>query len=90
MNPINRNLLNLTVITLLGSLATATALAESPTQDAAASFKAFDTNGDGMVSLEEFVAQRGNENAFRAADANGDNNLSREEFAKAWSAQGQP
>lgn len=88
MNPINRNLLNLTVTTLFGALAAATALAEPATQDAAASFKTHDANGDGMVSLEEFVAQRGDESAFRAADTNRDNRLSSEEFARAQTAQG--
>ena len=88
MNRINRNLLNLTATTLLSALAAATALAEPSTQDAAASFKTHDGNGDGMVSLEEFVAQRGDESAFRAADANGDNRLSGEEFAKAMTTKG--
>lgn len=88
MSPINRNLLNLTVTTLLGTLAAATALAEPAMQDAGASFKTHDANGDGTVSLEEFVAEGGDEKAFRAADANRDNRLSSEEFAKARTAQG--
>lgn len=88
MNVFDRNLLNLTMTTLLSTLAAGTALAEPATTDVAPSFKTYDSNGDGAVSLEEFVAQRGDEKAFRAADANRDNRLSSEEFVKATTAQG--
>jgi len=50
---------------------------------AAPDFKAYDSNGDGTVSLEEFQAQGGQEQAFRAGDANRDNRLSSDEFTLA-------
>ncbi|WP_018079252.1 BON domain-containing protein [Thiobacillus denitrificans] len=50
---------------------------------AASDFKAYDSNGDGTVSLEEFQAQGGQEQAFRAGDANRDNRLSSDEFTLA-------
>ena len=90
MNVFDRNLLNLTVTTLLSTLAAAAAHAEPAAQDIAPSFKAHDRDGDGMLSPEEFVARRGDEKAFRPADADRDNRLSSEEFAKAGAAQGRP
>ena len=51
--------------------------------------KKLDTNGDGNISKEEFLAgERAKENPERAGqhfdklDANGDGNISRDEFAK--------
>lgn len=90
MNAFDRNLLNLTMTTLLSTLAAATALAEPATEDVAPSFKTHDSDGDGMVSLEEFVAQRGDKMAFQAADANRDNRLSSEEFDKVSTAKDRP
>lgn len=46
-------------------------------------FKSTDSNGDGMVSLEEFVAQGGHEQAFREGDANRDSRLGIDEYTKA-------
>ena len=83
MNPINRNLLNLTLAAVLSTLATGTALAEPAAKAAPVTLKDFDSNGDGKVSEEEFRAVGGSDLEFRKADANGDNMLSSEEFAKA-------
>jgi hyperosmotically inducible protein len=83
MNHINRSLLNLTLATVLSTLAAGTALAEPAAKAAPASFKDYDSNGDGTVSQEEFRALGGNEQTFRKADANSDNMLSSEEFARA-------
>jgi hyperosmotically inducible protein len=82
MNPFNRNLLNLTITTLMSTLAAGTALAEPATKAAPPSFKDHDSNGDGMVSLEEFRARGGSEQAFSEGDANRDNRLSSDEFIK--------
>jgi len=90
MNIFDRNLLNLTITTLLSTLAAATAHAEPATQSVAPSFKAQDRDGDGTLSREEFVAGHGDEKAFRAADADGDNRLSSEEFARTSVAQTRP
>lgn len=66
-------------LTLLAAFAAAPALA-APVMP---NFKAADSNGDGMVSPEEFQAQGGQEQAFREGDANHDQRLSSDEYAKA-------
>lgn len=47
----------------------------------APSFISFDSNSDGKISLKEFKAQGGNEQAFTGIDANQDKNLSKDEFS---------
>jgi Ca2+-binding EF-hand superfamily protein len=85
---LNRSLLNLTLATVLSTLAAGAALAEPATKAAPPSFKDYDSNGDGTVSQEEFRALGGNEQTFRKADTNSDNTLSSEEFAKASADKG--
>lgn len=46
-------------------------------------FKTVDSNGDGMVGLDEFLAQGGYEQAFHEGDANQDKRLSSDEYVKA-------
>ena len=46
----------------------------------AMSFKDFDTNRDGHLSLDEFKAQGKDDLAFKAADINGDEQLDLDEF----------
>jgi hypothetical protein len=48
----------------------------------AMSFKDFDTNKDGSLSLDEFKAQGKDDLAFKAADINGDGQLDPDEFDK--------
>lgn len=48
----------------------------------AISFKDFDTNKDGALSLDEFKAQGKDDLAFKAADINGDEQLDPSEFDK--------
>lgn len=86
MHHINRSLLNLALATALSTLAVATALAGTAAKAAPLSLKDYDSNGDGMVSPEEFRAQGGREQAFRDGDANGDKHLSSDEFVKASAA----
>jgi len=69
----------------LGGLAATAAMAASLPD-----FKGADSNGDGMVSQEEFAAKGGSDQAFREADANRDSNLSSEEYTKAVSGMGAP
>ena len=68
-------------MTLAGALAafSSTAVLAAPVMPG---FKSADSNGDGMVSLEEFAAQGGHEQAFREGDANRDSRLSSDEYAK--------
>lgn len=72
-------LLNLTRVAILlaASLGYATAGYVAPT------FNAYDSNSDGVISLEEFQAQGGLIKAFHDGDANHDLRLSKDELAKA-------
>ena len=78
MSPKDVRIRKLALASLMCAFATPPALAASP----APGFKTFDSNGDGVVSLEEFSALGGQAQAFRAADTNGDNHLDKEEFAR--------
>ena len=79
MKSIKHRFLSLTLVSTLSTVAVTTSLAAP----AMPGFKAFDSNGDGSVSLQEFTAQGGQEQAFRAGDANRDSSLNRDEFVKA-------
>jgi hypothetical protein len=78
MGIIDTRIRRLTRVGLICAFAAAPALAASPTPN----FKAIDSNGDGVISLDEFVAMGGQAAMFRAADTNGDNRLDPDEFAK--------
>jgi len=82
MNTFDTRIRNASIATLLCAFAAAQAWAASDQPD----LKAYDQNSDGMVSLEEFVAQGGNGKAFMAADANSDNALSSDELINATNA----
>lgn len=79
MKSINHRFLNVTFAGMLGasSVASVAATPAMPT------FTAADSNGDGMVSLVEFSAQGGSEQAFREGDANNDSRLSGDEYSVA-------
>jgi len=77
MKSINHRFITLTLAGVLGVGVAGQALA------AAASFKAYDSNGDGKISLEEYQAQGGQAQAFHEGDANRDNSLNQDEFVKA-------
>jgi len=78
MKDLNHGFVKLALAGLL-SAASASALA-APVMPG---FKSSDSNGDGKVSLEEFMAQGGQEQAFREGDANRDNLLNGDEYVKA-------
>lgn len=79
MNYTSLRLQNLILAGLLCAFVATPAVAASE----APSFKMYDTNDDGMISMEEYVALGGKEQAFLASDANKDNRLSIDEFVKA-------
>jgi hypothetical protein len=79
MKPVSHHITNLALFCALSAFATSAALAASAVSD----FAATDTNGDGVVTLEEFQAAGGSEAAFAQKDADGDRVLSREEFSHA-------
>lgn len=67
-------------LTLAGALGVAGAAVANPVMP---NFKAADSNGDGAVSLQEFMAQGGYEQAFHEGDTNGDKQLNSDEYTKA-------
>jgi hyperosmotically inducible protein len=79
MKPIQYRFISLS---LAGSIAafTATSAMAAPVMP---SFKQADSNGDAMISLEEFVTQGGHVQAFREGDANADGQLGSDEYIKA-------
>jgi len=79
MKSFEHRILNLTLAGALAAFSSTSVLAAPVTPG----FKSADSNGDGMVSLEEFVAKGGHEQAFREADANRDSHLSQDEHIKA-------
>lgn len=78
MEHLNHRFVKLALSGLLGA-ASASALA-APVMPG---FKTADSNGDGKVSLDEFKAQGGHEQAFREGDANRDKLLNGDEYVKA-------
>lgn len=78
MKHLNHSVLKLALAGVL-SAASASVLA-APVMS---SFKSADGNGDGMVSLAEFVARGGQEQAFREGDIDHDSRLSSDEYTKA-------
>jgi len=79
MKSFEHRILNLTLTGAVTAFMATSALAAPVMPD----FKAADSNGDGMVSPEEFAAKGGHEKAFREADANRDNRLSNDEYVAA-------
>ena len=77
MKNLKHSILTLTLAGTLGAMGAAVANPVMP------SFKSADSNGDGSVSLQEFMAQGGYEQAFHEGDANGDKQLSSDEYTKA-------
>lgn len=79
MKTLTHHLLSLSLATALGTLSTPSAMAGI----VAPTFNAYDSNADGMISLEEFQAQGGLIKAFHDGDLNRDLSLSKDELAKA-------
>ncbi|MFP5381346.1 MAG: hypothetical protein ACLGG4_03705 [Gammaproteobacteria bacterium] len=79
MKPSTHRIVRLTLLCALGSFAATPARAAPALPD----FKAVDANGDGMISVEEFQAQGGQDAAFLEGDTNKDQRLSQDEFARA-------
>lgn len=90
MTSIHPHFLTLTLAGLLSAVS-AQALAQSITKappDGAASsaaayiFKSYDSNGDGVISPEEFRDKGGQEQTFTELDTNQDKRLSNDELVK--------
>ena len=79
MKSIPTYILNLTFGATVAALPAHSALA-APVMP---TFLAADSNGDTLVSLEEFQAKGGLEQAFHAGDTNRDRRLNSDEYAKA-------
>lgn len=79
MKSINDRILNLTLAGALGAFTASSTLA-APVMP---NFQTTDGNGDGMISLQEFQAKGGVEQAFLEGDANRDKRLSSDEYTKA-------
>ncbi|MHB1076144.1 MAG: BON domain-containing protein [Thiobacillus sp.] len=77
MKNLNRTLLKLALASMFSAGVAGQALA------ATASFKTYDSNGDGKISLAEFQEQGGQAQVFRDGDTNHDNSLSPDELVKA-------
>lgn len=56
--------------------------AGSPDASSTSNFSMYDTNGDGIVTQEEYTSRGGDEKTFSKADTNHDKRLTSEEFAK--------
>lgn len=85
MKSLHSHLLTLTLAGLLSAAsapALAQSMAEATSPAGASSFKSFDSNKDGQISLEEFKAQGGDEQVFTEIDADQDKRLSQDEFAR--------
>lgn len=76
MKTLNRKLLTLALAGMLSAGVVGQA-------QAAASFKTYDSNSDGKVSLQEYEAQGGQAKAFNEGDTNHDEFLDRDELVKA-------
>ena len=79
MKPGKRNT-RMLVALLLGVATLPVHAADGAAPDAAMSFKDYDANHDGFLSLDEFKAKGKDSLAFNAADSNGDGRLDRGEF----------
>ena len=79
MKSINHRFLNVALAGVFGAFAATSAVATP----AMPSFKAADSNSDGMVSMVEFAAQGGHTQAFREGDANNDSRLTSDEYTVA-------
>ena len=77
MKNLKHSILALTLAGALGAAGTALANPVMP------NFKTADRNGDGSVSLQEFMAQGGDERAFQEGDTSNDQRLNSDEYIKA-------
>ena len=80
-----RAVLSLLALCALAALCPRAALADAtvPNQSESGVLKLYDTNGDGYVSLQEWLSHDGSKRAFRASDANRDGRLDAAEVVKA-------
>ena len=75
----NHRFLNMALAGIFGGIAMTSAMAATVMP----SFKTADSNGDGMISMEEFADQGGLAQAFREGDTNKDSRLASDEYTMA-------
>lgn len=80
-------LLKLTLAGAISAFALSHAIAAEPAAPSSTDLNSFDSNKDGSVSQEEYLAKGGQKEGFKAGDANGDGKLDSGELSKAIAAE---
>lgn len=80
MKPGKRKIGTLVALLLGAAMLSVHAAEQDAARDAGMSFKDYDANHDGFLSLDEFKAKGKDSLAFNAADSNGDGRVDRGEF----------
>lgn len=80
-------LLKLTLAGAISAFALSHAIAAEPATSPSTNLSSFDSNKDGAVSSQEYLAKGGQKQGFKAGDSNGDGKLDGSELSKAIAAE---